>query len=1239
MRLHLFAVWVIERSCRCWQLHPNQDLSSPMNNEFEEVTAVPRARGSFEHTQGEKQEQSSKKASSNGHYARNGHSDPGSKRQSRAEDSRRDRERRAERRESRSWRENEREPRRALPYYGPDVAEDDGFKFPFDPLRFVAALRRNWSWLAVTACVLAMAGLIAGAFLVKYKVSLHLIRRQSLNALASGQTDPLAPREYSDQMLYSFMKSGDVLKRVAAAAATNAVTAPLRLTPGDLAKRISIKPSPIPDLVTISVAGLGNIKGMVEVANLYAAEVVRYTQEIQRMEAAEVHSYLEKKLTEQDEKIKLASSHLRNFSTGVLDFDKEIDRDLKRLDDLQTRAEKSKIEWEIVSAQLKSGEEDAGTSNPTSPIAQAEQKLWELTNVKGYGERHAEVVQQRALIEKLKKAQANGEVLPMASPTTMANNPMVQRTIELKARKAAAEKELSQLTNLIASVTTKLQKSAETDQGISFAMAKNQLASLNTTRQALQQKFEQTLAYTENAMGYFRIYAPANAGSVDFAKRWMKVGILGLMGGLFGLVLAAAGVMLVEAMDTQLKTREDVERITNLPVLATLGDLRKMSPASQVNWAFRTLTLLKGKLSMDPNQALVCGIISSGHGEGRSTWVNLLVSAASQRGLRVLTVDTRPTSVAPAASVHKDKKKEEEKVNTAAASAQAFSAQESRGDAGAETGEELPVQQSPDTTLTTNVLSMPATVAEQLTDPNSQPVVHIPLPGWVWNLERRKQWKDALEHWRKIDNLVIFVELPPASQPESVLLSEHLPQLLWLVGSGMADAADTTEQLSTLRHARCNLVGALLNQAPPPVFNARIARWFTRATSLIAISATLVSTHAQKGGQTEAHRRAVAVTRANVAADGPHQEPAAVNALSEELPAQNDAGLSAAVQQTEEVRATDIPEPSENAGAAAAQEAGGAAQAEDLTFSGGVRKRKAKWQEKLTLGAGDVFDIHFYGNNALSRTNIFVGPDGTISYLQVQGLKAEGLSIEELRARLDEELAPYYTAPRTILIPVSFTSKRYYMLGKVAGKGMYVMDRPITVVEAVARAKGLETGLYQRNSVEMADLTRSFIVRDGEKLNVNLEKLFLDGDLGQNVVLEPNDYVYFESAAVNDIYVLGEVINPGPLGFVPNATVITAITDRGGYTERAYKRKVLVVRGSLNQPDTFVVDTAGILDARNSDFRLQARDIVYVSRRPWSKAEELLDEAAQSFIQGAVTAWAGVNAGPIIKQKLLPTIK
>ena len=63
---------------------------------------------------------------------------------------------------------------------------------------------------------------------------------------------------------------------------------------------------------------------------------------------------------------------------------------------------------------------------------------------------------------------------------------------------------------------------------------------------------------------------------------------------------------------------------------------------------------------------------------------------------------------------------------------------------------------------------------------------------------------------------------------------------------------------------------------------------------------------------------------------------------------------------------------------------------------------------------------------------------------------------------------------------------------------------------------------------------------------------------------------------------------------------------------------MLVVRGSLNHPQTFVVDAAAILSAKKPDFKLQARDIVYVSKSPWAKAEQVLDVAVTAFVQGFI---------------------
>jgi polysaccharide export outer membrane protein len=294
----------------------------------------------------------------------------------------------------------------------------------------------------------------------------------------------------------------------------------------------------------------------------------------------------------------------------------------------------------------------------------------------------------------------------------------------------------------------------------------------------------------------------------------------------------------------------------------------------------------------------------------------------------------------------------------------------------------------------------------------------------------------------------------------------------------------------------------------------------------------------------------------------------------------------------------------------------------------------APWKERFTLEAGDVITLRLFGIQDSLRENLAIGPDGRISYMQAADVRLAGLTVDEARARLDEELSKYIRNPRTVVTPVAFNSKKYYVLGAVERKGVYPFTRPITLLEAIANAGGLQTGMYDRKSVEMADLQRSILVRRGQRVTVDFEKLFQHGDLKQNIGLEPGDFLYFPPANANEIYVLGEVVSPGIAPYVPGASAISAITLRGGFTARAYKQKVLVIRGSLSKPETFMVSASNILEGRGADFKLQPRDIVYISEKPWARAEDLLDLAGRSFVQAMVVTTVNVKFDALIEDPL-----
>src|SRR6185369_12033889 len=103
----------------------------------------------------------------------------------------------------------------------------------------------------------------------------------------------------------------------------------------------------------------------------------------------------------------------------------------------------------------------------------------------------------------------------------------------------------------------------------------------------------------------------------------------------------------------------------------------------------------------------------------------------------------------------------------------------------------------------------------------------------------------------------------------------------------------------------------------------------------------------------------------------------------------------------------------------------------------------------------------------------------------------------------DNELGRYRRAVRTIVTPVAYRSKKYFVLGQVVQRGVYTLEKPTTVVEALAKAKGIQNGQLDFNTVDLADFQRAFLMRGNKRVPVDFEKLFQQGDLSQNVLIEP----------------------------------------------------------------------------------------------------------------------------------------
>ena len=185
-------------------------------------------------------------------------------------------------------------------------------------------------------------------------------------------------------------------------------------------------------------------------------------------------------------------------------------------------------------------------------------------------------------------------------------------------------------------------------------------------------------------------------------------------------------------------------------------------------------------------------------------------------------------------------------------------------------------------------------------------------------------------------------------------------------------------------------------------------------------------------------------------------------------------------------------------------------------------------------------------------------------------------------------------------------------IASVQRPGVYSLATPVTVLEAIASAGG---ALRQPGSLAgIPNLRRSFLLRDAQMLPVDFHRLISQGDLSQNLYLQPDDFVHLQSDASRNVYVLGAVAAPSVIPWSDRLSLAGAITGCRGTLPYAQISHVGIIRGSLVKPEIAVVDFAAIQKGNLPDVKLEEGDIVYISFAPYRKLAVLLENALSQFV-------------------------
>ncbi|HMA77255.1 MAG TPA: SLBB domain-containing protein [Candidatus Krumholzibacteriaceae bacterium] len=246
------------------------------------------------------------------------------------------------------------------------------------------------------------------------------------------------------------------------------------------------------------------------------------------------------------------------------------------------------------------------------------------------------------------------------------------------------------------------------------------------------------------------------------------------------------------------------------------------------------------------------------------------------------------------------------------------------------------------------------------------------------------------------------------------------------------------------------------------------------------------------------------------------------------------------------------------------------------------------------LGPYDRLLISITGTE--TRTfDIMVLPEGNVYLPGIGSVRADGISLSEFHTRVstkalevfhDIELHSLLLSPRIFKVFVS---------GEVNDPGMVEVSAVECVTEAVKKAGDVNTHGSSR---------RVKLLRDGEVIEVDLLKIIIGGELGNNLFLSNGDAIHVPPAQ-RHVTVHGRIKRGGTYEILPGETVKDVIELAGGMTGEAVRDSILLSR--VVSGDS--VSTSSVA-RENFDKKLKDLDIINILDR-FSTADRV-------FVFGAV---------------------
>lgn len=151
-------------------------------------------------------------------------------------------------------------------------------------------------------------------------------------------------------------------------------------------------------------------------------------------------------------------------------------------------------------------------------------------------------------------------------------------------------------------------------------------------------------------------------------------------------------------------------------------------------------------------------------------------------------------------------------------------------------------------------------------------------------------------------------------------------------------------------------------------------------------------------------------------------------------------------------------------------------------------------RDPYRINPGDILEVSVWKEQDL-QAQILVNPDGHFSFPLAGDIRAEGKTIEEIRAELAAKLESLIPDVVVTVSTLKLEGNKVYVLGQVNRPGEFIATRSVDVMQAIAMAGGTtpfakldDVKILRRGTdgVQVAIPFRYGVVQQGRKLDQNI---------------------------------------------------------------------------------------------------------------------------------------------------------